>query len=144
MNDMAVQQVIKIEYALLKHVNRVRVSGILVDVEFIPGKSWETLNFTSGTGVFTEKVKQSDAGTSYTAELKCNIVTDNHDTLSLINKLEHSDIVVRAMYNTGEWKVIGIPGLPAKLTAEIDVSKSGGYKLTVSRNSINRSCFLKV
>lgn len=139
---MGTQQVIKIEYALLKYLNRIRISGILATIEFVPGKAWEEIKFTSGTGVFSEKPKQSDGGISYSQELKCNIVSDNKEMLSMIDILEHSDVVVRVMYNSGEWKVIGIQNIPANLTTEINVEKSGGYKLTFSSESINRSCFL--
>ena len=140
---MTVQQVTRIECALLKHFNRVRVTGILAEVEFLPGKTWQPISFTSGTGQFTEKPKQADAGVYYSSEVKCSMVTDNKEALSFIDKLEHSDIVVRVMYNSGDWKIMGIHGIPVKLTSEIDVGKSGGYKLTFACDSINRGCFLK-
>lgn len=144
MNDMAVQQIVEIEYTLLKHINRVRVAGVMIEIEFIPGKNWVPLKFTSGTGLFSEKAKQSDSGISYSREIKCNVVTDDKENLSLIDKLEHSYIVIRVKYNSGEWKVIGIPGIPVKMESDLDVDKSGRYKIVFSCDSIYRACFLKV
>lgn len=37
---MVVQQVVKIEYALLRWVNRGRVGDVFVEVELLPGKDW--------------------------------------------------------------------------------------------------------
>ena len=48
-NDMGIKQVVKMEYTLLKYINRVWVSGVTMVIEFISGKSWEELKFTSGT-----------------------------------------------------------------------------------------------
>lgn len=143
MNDMAVQQVVRIEYSLLKYINLVRVSGVEVRIEFVPGQAWKTFRFTSGTGSFIEKSKLSDAGISYTREVKCNVAMDDVETLSEINKLEHADIVVRVMYNSGEWKVIGVPGDPARVSAQLEVGKSGLYKVSFLGESIYRACFLK-
>lgn len=143
-NDMTVKQVVKIEYTLLKYINRVRVSGVMTMIEFIPGKSWEELKFTSGTGQFSEKLTRTDAGVYYTSEVRCNMVGDGKDTLTVIDKLEHADIMVCVTYNSGERKVIGTRGTPVKLVSEIDVSKSGVYKLMFACDSINRGCFLKV
>lgn len=133
---------VRIQYTLLKYLNRVQMSGIFAVIEFMQGKTWEEIMFTSGSGAFSEKPKQSDAGISYTQEVQCNIASDNKEILSMIDKLEHSDIVIRVMYNSGEWKVFGIQNIPVKLETEIDVRKSGGYKLTFSSESINRACFL--
>lgn len=143
-NDMGIKQVVKMEYTLLKYINRVWVSGVTMVIEFISGKSWEELKFTSGTGQFSEKLKQTDAGVYYTSEMRCNMIGDDKETLTVIDKLEHADIVVCVTYNSGERKVIGARGTPVKLVSEINVSKSGGYKLTFACDSINRGCFLKV
>ncbi len=143
MNDMTVQQITRIEYTLLKYLNRVNIAGVVAAVEFLPGKNWEELKFTSGSASLVEKAKQADAGIAYSSEIKCNIVADDKKVLSMIDKLEHSDIVIRVLYNSGDWKVVGVPWNPVKLLSEIDVNKSGGYKLTFSCDSINRACFLK-
>lgn len=143
MNVMTVQQVIKIEYTLLKYINLVKQSGIIVGIDFVPGKTWQKFKFTSGSASFLEKPKQSDAGVSYTQEVKCNITLDNVETLSMVNKLEHSDVVIKIMYNSGEWKVIGIPGNPVKTSAELEVAKSGLFKVSFQCDSIYRTRFLK-
>ena len=47
------------------------------------------------------------------------------------------------MYNSGEWKVIGIPGNPVKTSAELEVAKSGLFKVSFQCDSIYRARFLK-
>lgn len=128
-NGMVVQQVVKIEYALLRWVNRGRVGDVFVEVELLPGKDWQPFPFTPGTGQLTEKAARSEAGVSYKTEVKCNVTMDNPSMLSGFSTLEHADVVIRVMYNSGEWKVIGIPGNPVKTSAELEVAKSGCSRL---------------
>ena len=104
---MVVQQVVKIEYALLQWINRGRAGDVFVEVEFLPGKDWQPFPFTPGTGQLTEKVVRSEAGVSYKTEVKCNVTMDNPSMLSGFSTLEHADVVIRVMYNSGEWKVQG-------------------------------------
>lgn len=142
-NGMVVQQVIKIEYSLLQWINRGRAGDVFVEVEFLPGKDWQPFPFTPGTGQLTEKAARSEAGVSYKTEVKCNVTMDNPSMLSGFSTLEHADVVIRVMYNSGEWKVIGIPGNPVKTLAELEVAKSGLFKVSFQCDSIYRTRFLK-
>ena len=91
----------------------------------------------------TEKAARSEAGVSYKTEVKCNVTMDNPSMLSGFSTLEHADVVIRVMYNSGEWKVIGIPGNPVKTSAELEVAKSGLFKVSFQCDSIYRARFLK-
>lgn len=139
--QMAVQNIIKIDIALMSWLNQVKAGIHSIDVEFVSGKSWYELQFTPGTGDFSEKSKNSEAGVSYTSELKCNIPGDREDILNDILNLENRELMVRFAYNTGEIKVIGIPDFPVKMTSDLSVNKSGLYKLTFSCDSIYRARF---
>lgn len=103
----------------------------------------EPFPFTPGTGQLTEKAARSEAGVSYKTEVKCNVTMDNPSMLSGFSTLEHADVVIRVMYNSGEWKVIGIPGNPVKTSAELEVAKSGLFKVSFQCDSIYRARFLK-
>ena len=137
---MVVQQVVKIEYSLLQWINRGRAGDVFVEVEFLPGKDWQPFPFTPGTGQLTEKAARSESGVSYKTEVKCKVTTDNPTMLS---GLERADVVIRVMYNSGEWKVIGIPGNTVKTSAELEVAKSGLFKVSFQCDSIYRDRYLK-
>ena len=128
---MVVQQVVKIEYSLLQWINRGRAGDVFVEVEFLPGKDWQPFPFTPGTGQLTEKAARSEAGVSYKTEVKCNVTMDNPSMLSGFSTLEHADVVIR------------VPGNPVKTSAELEVAKSGLFKVSFQCDSIYRTRFLK-
>lgn len=130
------RQIIKISVITFRGINLFQMNNSSVRVELLPGKSFYELNPTLKTINFSEKSEYGDAGTSYEQKLSCNVTVESDS--ARVSYLEHSRLVVKLEYSTGEIEIMGTLEFPVILTVSMDVNNSSIYKFEFICKSIYR------
>lgn len=108
------------------------------------GKSWTEIYFTPSTGEFTEKSKDTDAGTLYEQSLKLQFPGEDDTNLAELEAIADRPLLVAIQLSEGTYyKLIGSLENGAKLNPAIQLSSKGsGSVLEFYCQSSQKACWI--
>ena len=140
-NAVRVIRICELYYSPVEDVQSISSSTYdRVVVTLKPGKTWEKLPLTAGTGTITERGVREMPGRSYEQEMACDIAGEGEQMVSWSHNHDFRPVIVKVVQNDGT-KIYGDLVNPVRLRSTWSTETSS-TTIGFSRKSKERGRFV--